>query len=341
MTYLHAHSASSHDERYAYASGRIRALEMTLLGKQRLERLAEAGDVDEVLRLLSDTVYAAHMDELEDSGYEAFLHNEEARLLDLVDSLSLDREVSDIFRLKYDFHNLKVALREKVSGRELGDLYVDLGRYDREEIDGPVKSDNFGRLPGPLAQAAGEAFGLYAKTQDPADADVIVDKAMFRHFLGVARAYGAPYIETIVRTWIDLANVRTFLRARYLGFESRILPGLLFEGGLARLRDFAETFSLGLDEIVQRFEFSPYRRAIEIGGAGLEKEGSSVPLEREIENCLVSLFGISRYFTFGLEVVLVYELVKQSEIRMLRLIFAGKEKGMPAEAIKERIPDGY
>ena len=341
MTYLHAHSASSHDERYAYASGRIRALEMTLLGKQRLERLAEAADVDEVLRLLSDTVYAAHMDELEDSGYEAFLHNEEVRLLDLVDSLSLDREVSDILRLKYDFHNLKVALREKMSERGLQDLYLDLGRYDRTEIDGPIKGDNFERLPGPLAQAAAGALHVYAKTGDPADADTVIDKAMFGHFLGVTRAYGARYIEIIVRTWIDLANVRTFLRARHLGFEPRTLSSLLVEGGPARLTDFTETFSLGLDEIVQRFEFSPYRRAIEIGGAALEKEESSVPLEREIENCLASLFGVSHYFTFGLEVVLVYALVKQSEMRMLRLIFAGKEKGMPAETIKERIPDGY
>ena len=46
---------------------------------------------------------AAHLDELEDSGPEVFLRNEEGRLLDLVDSLSLDREVSDIFRLKSGF----------------------------------------------------------------------------------------------------------------------------------------------------------------------------------------------------------------------------------------------
>ena len=76
MRILHAHSAASNDVRYADASGRIRALETTLLGRQRLERLAEAADIDEVLRLLSDTSYAAHLDELEDSGYEAFLENE-------------------------------------------------------------------------------------------------------------------------------------------------------------------------------------------------------------------------------------------------------------------------
>jgi len=341
MRILHAHSASSNDVRYAYASGRIRALETTLLGRQRLDRLAEAADTDDLLRLLSDTSYAAHLDELEDSGYEAFLENEERRVLDLVDYLSHDRGVSDLLRLKHDFHNLKVALREKVSGRERKDLYVDFGRYSAEEVASRVMDEHLERLPGPLGPVAREALAVYEATNDPGAADAVADRGMFTHFLASAEAFGAGYIETIVRTWIDLANIRVFLRARYLEFEARDLKSLLLEGGTVPLSYYTETFSLGLDEITQRFESTPYRRVIEIGGAGLEKQESSVPLEREIENNLVSLFKVSRYFTFGLELVLVYALTRQSEIRIVRLIFAGKERGMAPEAIKERIPDGY
>ncbi len=341
MRILHAHSASSNDVRYAYASGRIRALETTLLGRQRLERLAEAADIDEVLRLLSDTSYAAHLDELEDSGYEVFLENEERRVLDLVDYLSHDQGVSDLLRLKYDFHNLKVALRERVSGRDLKDLYMDFGRYAGEDVASRVKDDNLERLPGPLGPVAREALETYESTSDPGEADMVADRGMFTHFLKSAEACGAEYIETIVRTWIDLANIRVALRARYLEFEARDLKGLLIEGGTVPSSYFTETFSLGLDEITQRFESTPYRRVIELGGSGLEKQESSVPLEREIENNLVSLFKVSRYFTFGLELVLVYALTRQSEIRVLRLVFGGKERGMAPEAIKERIPDGY
>ena len=35
----------------------------------------------------------------------------------------------------------------------------------------------------------------------------------------------------------------------------KLLPALLIEGGFTRLTDFTETFSLGLDEVLQRFEF--------------------------------------------------------------------------------------
>jgi len=341
MRILHAHSASSNDVRYAYASGRIRAIETTLLGRQRLERLAEAADTDEVIRLLSDTSYAVHLDEVESGGYEAFLANEEGRMLDLVDYLSHDQGVSDLLRLNYDFHNLKVALREKISGRDLADLYMEFGRYAGTDVASRVKDDHLERLPGPLGPVARRALETYESTRDPGEADVVVDRGMFTHFLKSADAFGAKYIETIVKTWIDLANIRVFMRARYLEFESRSLKGLLTKGGTVPLSYYTETFSLGLDEITQRFDSTPYRRIVELGGAGLEKQESSVPLEREIENNLVSLFKISRYFTFGLELVLVYALTRQSEIRVLRLIFGGKEQGMAHEAIKERIPDGY
>jgi V/A-type H+-transporting ATPase subunit C len=339
MRYLPAHAVSSHDQRYAYASGRIKALEITLLGKQRLDRIAEASDLNEVLRQLSDTVYAPHIDEIEEDGYQVFLRNEERRLLDLVDSLSLDREVSDILRLGHDFHNLKVALREHVSGRDLGDLYMGLGTFDAEEVKGPVKNEALDRLPDMLRLPAKDALDAFGASRDPGEADIIIDKAMFAHFLTVAGGYGGPFMKSLVRTWIDLANIRTFMRARYLGLEARELPGLLIEDGLVRLSDFSDIYQFTLDEILGRFEFSPYRRVVEVGGAAAEKSGSFVPLEREIDNAVISLLRITRYFTFGLEVVVAYALIKRIEIKVLRLALAAKDGGTAPDLIKERIPN--
>ena len=141
MGYLHAHSISSHDVRYAFASGRVRALETKLIGKQRMERLAEAKDMAEALRLLSDTVYGEHLDEIEESGYDPFLRREEERLLELVDSLSLDPALGDVLRLQYDFNNLKVLLRESFSGRDLSGLYTNLGKYPATELKEVLESE--------------------------------------------------------------------------------------------------------------------------------------------------------------------------------------------------------
>jgi V/A-type H+-transporting ATPase subunit C len=339
MLHMHAHAVSSRDVRYAYAAGRIRALEPRLLGRQRLERMAEARDLDEVLRLLADTAYAAHLDEVEDFGYERFLRNDEARLLDLVDALSLDRQVSDVFRMRHDFHNLKVALREKISGRNLAHMYIDLGTLDPAVIKENTGSEHPGLLLAPLAAAAEEGLEAYSRTSDPAAMDVTIDKFMFGHFLELAGSYGSVFIDALVRTWIDLANIRSFMRARFLGIEARGFQDTLFEGGLAKRADFVQTFALPVEEVLPRFAFSPYKRIIEVGGAALASHGSFVGLEREIDSYLISFLRLARYFTFGLEVVLAYALVRQNEIRALRVIMAAKEKGLSGAVIKERIPD--
>jgi V/A-type H+-transporting ATPase subunit C len=339
MNDLRAYMVSSEDVEYAYAVGRIRAVEITLLGRQRLERLGEAGDLEDALRQLSDTVYGIHLDELEEGGYPVLLRDEEKRLLELVDSLSLDRDISDILHLRYDFQNLKVALREKVAERDLGHLYVTLGLYDAEAIAASLKSDSTGMLPEPLIAAAREALDAYTKSRDPSEVDLAIDRSMFDQFVSLAAGSGNLYIEAIVRSWVDFANIKSFMRARYLGVEARAFTRLLFEGGFVATADFVDAYALPLEELLQRFELSPYRQVMERGGAGLEKDESFVALEREIANYSASLLKPSRYFTFGLEVVFAYALLKQNEIRTLSLILAAKDRGLPLEAIKERIPD--
>jgi V/A-type H+-transporting ATPase subunit C len=339
MKDLRTHMVSSEDVRYAYAIGRIRAIEITLLGKQRLERVGEARTLDDALRQLSDTIYGMHLDEIEEGGYPTLLKDEEERLLDLVDSLSLDKDISDMLHLKYDFQNLKVAIRETVAGRDLSHLYVSFGLYGPEAIVGPLKADTIEQLPEPLVAAARAALEAYSKVPDPSAVDLAIDRAMFERFVSLVEGSGNLYIEAIVRTWIDLANIRSFMRARYLGFEARALSGLLFGGGFMEPAAFVAAYALPLEELLQHFELSPYRDVIEKGGAGLEKDESFVSLEREIANYMVALLRQSRYFTFGLEIILAYALLKQNEIKTLSLILAAKDRELPLEAIKERIPD--
>lgn len=341
MEYLHAHSISSHDVRYAFASGRVRALETKFVGKQRMERLAEAKDVDEALRLLSDTVYGENLDQIEESGYETFLRREEARVLELVDSLSLDPALGDVLRLEYDFNNLKVLLRESFSAKDLSRLYMDLGKYPVDELKEALANETVERMPHPLGEAASRAIAAWTDTSDPTEVDTAVDRVMFAHFLNVSKDHNVPYLEALTRVKIDLANIRTFLRARYIGLEPRAFARLVYPGGRTKTEYLTDTYQLPIEEVLSRFQFSPYRPVIEKGASALEKENSFVPLEREIDSYVVSFLKLSKYFTFGFEIVMAYALIKKNEIMTLRLILAAKEKDMPAESIKERIPDAF
>ncbi|MGQ9603354.1 MAG: V-type ATPase subunit [bacterium] len=334
---LQSHNATRGDTRYAYACGVIRALEMRLLGKQRLERLAEARDVDEAMRLLSDTDYAKHFENISDLGYYRCLENELRSVLTLVDKLSVDPRVSEILRIRFDFHNLKVVLREKIGQQDLSSLYLDYGCVPSEVTRSAVKAETLEILPDYLSSVARQGLKALASTSDPAEIDATIDKSMYATLLERVRIYRSPYLEYLVRTLIDLANIRIFLRARYHQIEPKKFAELLIEDGLISTSLFRESYLLSSQDVRQRFDQSPYRAVFEIGIDGIETTGSFSHMEREIDNHLLSVLKLARYFTFGLEVVIAYALIKENEIRNLRLILAAKEHGIEAVRVKERI----
>jgi len=93
---------SSH---YAYATGRIRALETRLIGSARLGRYLEARSADDIGRLLLENGYPAAPDP------EQSLNRELEATYLLVRSLSPDPVMIDTIMMARDFHNLKVMLK--------------------------------------------------------------------------------------------------------------------------------------------------------------------------------------------------------------------------------------
>lgn len=91
--------------RYAYATGRIRALEVKLIGASRLSRYLEAKSAEDIGRMLLENGYPASADP------EISLNMELEATYALIRSLSPDPQMIDTLLLARDFHNLKVMLK--------------------------------------------------------------------------------------------------------------------------------------------------------------------------------------------------------------------------------------
>jgi len=90
---------------YAYATGRIRALENHLIGSARLGRYLEARSAEDIGRLLTEDGYPPAADP------ENSLNRELESTYGLIRSLSPDPDMIDALLLAHDFHNLKVMLK--------------------------------------------------------------------------------------------------------------------------------------------------------------------------------------------------------------------------------------
>jgi vacuolar-type H+-ATPase subunit C/Vma6 len=96
---------------YAEATGVIRAMEKRLLNASALGRVLDADSAPEALRLLtqiSDYDFSALK---RASDYERVLKNELRRVYALLRKLSPNLDVVEILSSRYDYHNVKVALK--------------------------------------------------------------------------------------------------------------------------------------------------------------------------------------------------------------------------------------
>lgn len=107
-------------ELYAFPCSMIRANEKTLLTTQDLDRLMDAGDMQQALHILTEFGYGDGK-ELEDPrGFEGVLAKELHRVSELVFSLAVEKAEVELFRLPQDYHNLKVLLKAEALGTDPG-----------------------------------------------------------------------------------------------------------------------------------------------------------------------------------------------------------------------------
>jgi len=183
-------------EDYYYSFGRIKALETKLIPRVRMEELARARSVQEVLAHLEETEYthylaqARTMEEFEREFLEAV-----ERTYALCEKMVPEKWIVGILTVRKEFESYKQALRNR--------------QPLPEELTRLVEGKDF--------------FG----------ADLALDREMFSRIVGMAKDAD---VSTLVRKEIDLCNSRSLVRAKENGekFDAWIGGGLLSREELER-----------------------------------------------------------------------------------------------------------
>ena len=112
---------------FTQALSRIWVLETRLLDKAKIERMIEAPDADDVIKILSETEYANVMGNVKRaSDYEEMLSAELQRVYSLVYELCPVKDIVNLFSTKYIYHNVKVLLKGKFLGKDFSNLLIHL-----------------------------------------------------------------------------------------------------------------------------------------------------------------------------------------------------------------------
>ncbi|RKY04816.1 V-type ATP synthase subunit C [Candidatus Poribacteria bacterium] len=334
----------SDDTRYAFAVGKIKVLETRMLSRAELQRMLEAPSPQEALAVLMDSPYEEFLSGLESPlEFERALNEELRRTYELVDSLSYDKELTDLLRLRWDFHNLKVMLKAHYLGVEPeGEAIVDFGTLDPASIREAVEEERGEeRLPEPLRSALVEARAEFEESGDPQMIDISIEGRMLGYLAEKAAEYPNGFLEGYFRRVIDLNNIRNFIRLKMMGANVRLIERALVEGGYIPKRRLMRMMDEGISEIPALLGRHPYEDVVGPGVQDLLETRSMATFERLMDNHLINYLRPAKYAAFGVEPLIAYLLAKEHEVKLIRIIMIGKINGLPNDQIEGRLREPY
>lgn len=331
------------DTRYGYACGRIRVLETKLLNRSAIMRLVEAESAHEALRGLSEYGYSSSLSEIsEPEDFESALLKELGRTYDLIDELSLDPKLTQIFRLKWDFHNLKVLLKSYFQKERLLDVeLIPLGSVPVDNLklslDPDIEKEKL--LPKELSGAIDQVISQYEINPNPQVIDLTIDNLL--HELLYQQASENQFLRDYLKAFADLTNIKTFVRIKMMNEGIRLLDLALLPFGELDKQLFLRRFDDSIESWVMSLSNTPYGALVSEGFRRWSEDHSLSLFEKLSDNYLINYLKIAQYVIFGVEPLIAYGFAKENEIKLIRMIMIGKINQLPTEIIIERLRDTY
>ncbi len=324
------------DTDYLSISTRIRAMENRMLNQERVLRLIEAKDHDEASKVLSECGYGT-LTSMTGSGLEELLSSSRGEIMADMASSVPEPSLVAVFQLKYDYHNVKVALKATAQNLDPDTLLLAGGRYEKDIISDCASKGDYKSLSPILAKAATEAKELLEKTSDPQLADFLLDRAYFSEMSGLAKDSKSTFIMGYVAVMIDVANLRSAVRAARLEKESDFLKLALVEGGNVSVNGILHTRP---EDLANLFQLGTLTAAAVEGARVANTEGQPLTeFERLCDNAMMAYLNSARRIPFGEGPVIAYIAAKENEITAIRSIMSGRMAGLDGDVIRSRLRD--
>ncbi|UCD83546.1 MAG: V-type ATPase subunit [Deltaproteobacteria bacterium] len=332
------------DRRYAYGVSRVRALELKLLDRANLAQLAQAQSLDELLHLLGDFGYG-HLSSGVSSGgeWDKLLQQEYRETIVLLEQLLEEPKLIRALRIRDDFHNLKVFLKARLSGRKTEVGFKINGLMELKDMGEAIEQQRFELLIPPLQTAARAALAAFSRFEQPQYLEMAIDKEMYRAILTELTGTKNMFLVKLVRTEIDLINIKAFLRLCWRRAELEEMRFALTENGYLDRDFFCSIYSPGepLETLPPHFRYTDYADLIKHGVSYLISDNSFARLEKLADDHLGELLRRTKLVTLGVEPIVAYGLARKNELRLLNFLIVAKLNKLPQPVIEEGLPDVY
>ena len=320
------------DYDYLYISTRLKVREQSLLTHAQYSRIITAKSDEEVVKLLSETGWE-QFDPRDSISVEKQIEKQREDTFAFLKRFIPDVDVLDVFRLKYDYHNLKVLGKSMALGMDFNNLMSNSGTVPADELARMWHESDLESLPEHMRKAAEGYKKILSDTDDPQLADIFVDKCMAEHMASLAEESGSEFLQGYVKLYIDGANLRIAVRAVKAGKGEEFVKNSWLPGSSVQVNDkYEDDLVEHLIDQLCRGSMSSAKSAV---AAALEQGGSMAALDKACDDVLIAYARTSRRLSFGAAQVISYVVAKESQLVALRIILAIRAAGFSAEQLTE------
>lgn len=326
------------DNDYIFLSTRVKAMERGLLTKERIEQMLDAHTTEEAAKVLVDCGYS-EMTEITGTELDRILREKQQEIMADLGSSAPNKFVVDVFKLRYDYHNAKVLVKSEALGTEQDDLLMEGGRYDRQRLAEDFRRDEMLAYSDIFRRGINRAREILGSTGDPQQADFILDRAYFEEMTALAKASESDFLKGYVSLCIDVANLRSAVRASRLGKGPDFLSQVLVPGGAVREQNLCAARG---EELGTLFHTSRLAEAAEEGAAkSAPGSGALTDFERMCDDAVMGYLSDGRRVPFGVEPIVGYLFARESEATIIRIIMTGRMAGLDRSIIRQRLRRTY
>ncbi len=314
-----------------YALGRISVLSSDAMNKQKLDRLLQSQNAQELKRALQEIGWA----DIED--VEKAVSEHVVKACKVIRDLSVNEETLDCFLLRYDVNNLKMLLKARTLSMTAEHLSP-CGTISVETLKHAVTEHQYRALPEPLKKAMENLEKELAVHVDPLNIDVTLDKALYETIFSMLKKQDKVAHQYFVAQ-VDMTNFLMAARCLNIKKPTNFFTNLLIEQGTVPEKQWIKAYENPerLPDTVKKYGIKVHNAAIQ---ACVSKE--KLPsFEREMEDYLLGLYMPFKRVMDKNERLLGYLLMRQREAAAIKLITAGKKSGFAQNVITERLRELY
>lgn len=325
------------DTDYLTISARIRALENSLLTRERRERMVDAHSDEEVAKVLTECGYAEPED-LSPGAVNAVLAQARAALFDDMERSVPQPRLVEVFRIKYDYHNAKALLKSEALGENDKRLLMSGGRYNGDVLAERFHRGNMEGFSETFRAAVDAAQDALSEEKAPRKCDLILDRACYAEMAAAADDCGSEFLREYVRLSVDTVNLRTAVRCQRMGIPAAQVEKDLLPGGSVDVHAIANTPREGWGKLFP----AALEKAAAVGAeAAVPGGGSLTAFERACDNALTAYLAQAKRIPFGDQPVVGYLCAREAEATAIRTILSLRKAGAGGDTIRERLRECY